>query len=241
MESTDPPASLRHTASAIARALIPVAGILFLHWSSTDTLIVYFADTLAAFFAVSVLAAGRLSPVEEKSGPAWYQRLSRGMQLAASGAGVTLIVGLVPFGFLLFMLLIQDFDWWGALHDRDLWIGVGLQFCGAVTLLLREYHHIEAGADADRLIKARFGLVFMRWVIVCGVFFFAVEVLQPQRGGVLATIFGFVLVLAYSIATIMMELRPQRLLAAFAPDLVARGPASSLPTGKTAAKRSEKR
>ena len=208
----------RHTTTVIARALIPIIGILFLQWSSENTLIVYFADTLAAFFAVSVLAAGRLGGVEETTGPSWYQRLSRGLQLASSGAGVMLIVGLVPFGFLAFMLLIQDFDWRYALHDRDLWIGIAAQFCAAVTLLLREYRHVEAAADADRIIRARFGLAFTRWVIVCGVFIFSMGLLQPQRGGVFAAIFGFVLVLTYAVATIAMELQPERLLAAFAPD-----------------------
>jgi len=239
MEPTSPPVALRHAASVIARALVPIAGILFLQWSSTDTLIIYFADTLAAFFSVSVLAAGRLTPAEPRSGPAWYQRISKGLQLARSGAGVTLIVGLVPFGFLVFMLLIQDFDWWGALHDRDLWIGVGVQFCAAVTLLLREYRHIEAAADADRIIRARFGLIFMRWVVVCGVFFASAELLQPQRGGVLAAIFGFVLVLAYAVATIMMELQPERLLAPFAPDLVT--PGSSPRGGTTTPKHPDER
>jgi hypothetical protein len=220
MEST---IQMRHAGGVIARALIPIAGVLFLHWSATNLLIVYFADTLASFFSVSVLAAGRLSAAETMSGPEWCQRLRRGLQLAASGAGVTLIIGLVPFGFLVFMLLIQDFVWQFALHDRDLWIGVAAQFCGAVTLLLREYREVEASADADRVIKARFGLVFMRWVIVCGVFFAAAELLQPQYGSVRASIFGFVLVLAYAVATVVMELQPERLLAGFAPDLVPRG------------------
>ena len=222
MQTVDPPVQLRHAGDVVARALIPIIGVLFLQWSSENTLIIYFADTLAAFFSVGVLAAGRISPAEEKTGPDWYRRLSRGLQLAGSGAGVAFIIGLVPFGFLVFMLLIQDFDWRGALRDRDVWIGIGVQFCAAVTLLLREYRRIEAEADADRIIRARFGLIFMRWVVVCGVFMLAVELLQPQRGGVLATIFGFVLVLAYAVATVVMELQPQRLLAAFAPDLVAR-------------------
>jgi hypothetical protein len=216
----------RHAGSVIARALVPIAGVLFLHWSAANLLIVYFADTLAAFFAVSVLAAGRLTGSEASSGPVWYQRLVTGARLASSGAMVTLIVGLVPFGFLVFMLLMQDFVWQFALHDRDLWIGVAAQFCAAVTLLLREYRRIEAATGADRIIRARFGLVFMRWVIVCMVFFAAAELLQPQRGGALAALFGFVLVLAYAAATILMELQPQRLLAAFAPDLVERPSAS---------------
>jgi hypothetical protein len=219
--TTDPAMAWRHAGSVIARTLVPTAGVLFLHWSAANLLIVYFADTLAAFFAVSVLAAGRLSPSETPTGPQWYRRLVTGARLAGSGALVTLIVGLVPFGFLVFMLLMQDFVWQFALHDRDLWIGVAAQFCAAVTLLLREYRRIEAASDADRVIRARFGLVFVRWVIVCMVFFAAAELLQPQGGGILADIFGFVLVLAYAVATIVMELQPQRLLAAFAPDLVA--------------------
>ncbi len=237
METTEPTIPWRHSGTVVARALVPIAGVLFLHWSASDLLIVYFADTLASFFSVSVLAAGRLGGIEETSGPSWYQRLSKGLQLASSGAGVTLIVALVPFGFLAFMLFLQDFVWQFALHDRDLWIGVGAQFCAAVTLLLREYRRIEAAADADRVIRARFGLVFMRWVIVCGVFIVSAGLLQPQRGGLSATIFGFVLVLAYAVATMMMELQPQRLLAAFAPDLVARGARSSPGEGKRSGSR----
>jgi len=220
--TTESTMAWRHAGSVIARTLVPIAGVLFLHWSAANLLIVYFADTLAAFFAVSVLAAGRLSAGEAPVGPAWYQRFVTGARLATYGAMVTLIVGLVPFGFLAFMLLLQDFVWQFALPDRDLWIGVAAQFCAAVTLLLREYRHIEAASDADRIIRARFGLVFMRWVIVCMVFFAAAELFEPQNGGILADIFGFVLVLAYAVATILMELQPQRLLAAFAPDLVQR-------------------
>lgn len=231
-DATEPPVAWRHAGSVIARALIPVTGVLFLHWSAANLLIVYFADTLAAFFAVSVLAAGRLSADKAPRGPAWVQRLATGARLASSGAMVTLVIGLVPFGFLLFMLLLQDFVWQFALHDRDLWIGVGAQFCAAVTLLLREYRHVEAAADADRIVRARFGLVFMRWVIVCMVFFAAADLLQPQRGGALAAVFGFVLVLAYAVATIAMELQPNRLLGAFAPDLVARGKGSSASDGE---------
>jgi len=248
----DPSFPWRHVGGVVTRALIPIIGVLFLHWSAGNLLIVYFADTLASFFSVSVLAAGRLFGVDEQSGPGWYRRLSSGAQLAASGAMLTLIIALVPFGFLLFMLLIEDFEWRFALHDRDLWIGVGAQFCAAVTLLLREYRHIEADADADRIIRARFGLVFMRWVIVCGIFIVAAGVLEPQRGGVTAAIFSFVLVLAYALATIAMELQPERLLVWFAPDLVPGGArakpaappapgAGGADTGRRALLRSRKR
>jgi type II secretory pathway component PulK len=72
----------------------------------------------------------------------------------------------------------------------------------------------------------------MRWVIGCMVFFAAAELLQPQPGGALAAIFGFVLVLAYAATTIAMERQPSRLLSAFAPDLVARREAPSVPDGE---------
>jgi hypothetical protein len=222
MAAVDSPPPSGHIAAVVVRNLVPIAGVLLLHWSAANLLIVYFADTLASFFAVSVLAAGRLSTIEKQDAPAWYQRLARGMHLAGSGAMAAIIIGLVPFGFLVFMLFMQDFVWQFAFHDRDLWIGIAAQFCAAVTMLLREYRRIEAASDADRLIRARFGLVFMRWIVVCIVFFGAAELLQPQRGGALAAIFGFVLVLAYAITTIFMELQPQRLLAGFAPDLLER-------------------
>ena len=146
MDSTLP---LRHVGGVVMRALIPILGVLFLHWSAGNLLIVYFADTLASFFSVSVLAVGRLSGVDKESGPAWYRRLSTGAQLAGSGAMLAVILALVPFGFLLFMLLVEDFEWRFALHDRDLWIGVAAQFCAAVTLLLREYRRIEANANEE--------------------------------------------------------------------------------------------
>ena len=239
MDSTLP---LRHVGGVVTRALIPILGVLFLHWSAGNLLIVYFADTLASFFSVSVLAVGRLSSVDEESGPAWYRRLSTGAQLAGSGAMLAVILALVPFGFLLFMLLVEDFEWRFALHDRDLWIGVAAQFCAAVTLLLREYRRIEANANADRLIRARFGLVFVRWVFVCFVFMVSVGILQPQRGGLLAAIFSFVLVLAYALATIVMELQPGRLLDWFGgrdlvPGAARAQPPSSTPGSATANRR----
>jgi hypothetical protein len=230
----DPALPLRHVGSVVARALIPIAGVLFLHWSASNLLIIYFADTLASFFSVGVLAAGRLSGVEQASGPEWYRRLSRGLQLAGSGALIALVIALVPFGFLLFMLLLQDFFWRMALYDRDLWIGVAAQFCAAVTLLLREYRRIEADPDADRLIRARFGLVFVRWFVVCGVFMLSAEILTPW-GETGAWLFGFVLVLTYALATIAMELQPERLLALFgARDLV---PGGAKPAQRDAAAR----
>jgi hypothetical protein len=226
----DPSFPWRHVGGVATRALIPILGVLFLHWSAGNLLIVYFADTLASFFSVSVLAVGRLHGVEEESGPGWYRRLSSGAQLAGSGAMLTIIIALVPFGFLLFMLLVEDFEWRFALHDRDLWIGVAAQFCAAVTLLLREYRRIEAAADADRLIRARFGLVFVRWVFVCFVFMVSIGILQPQHGGLLTAIFSFVLVLAYALATIVMELQPWRLLEWFGGrDLVPGGTKSQSP------------
>ena len=45
-----------HAANVVARALIPVFGILFLDWSGGKVLLVYFADTLGSMYAISTLA-----------------------------------------------------------------------------------------------------------------------------------------------------------------------------------------
>ncbi len=42
-----------HAANVVARALIPVFGILFLDWSGGKVLLVYFADTLGSMYAGS--------------------------------------------------------------------------------------------------------------------------------------------------------------------------------------------
>jgi hypothetical protein len=117
----------------VPHTLIPIAGVVFLHWSVSNLLIVYFAGTLAAFSSVSVLAAGRF-------------------------------VFIVSAGFL-----------------------------------------------------------------------------QPQRGGLTAAIFGFVLVLAYALATIAMELQPSRLLAWFGADDLVPGGATTPQSDATAGTRSRRR
>ena len=103
------------------------------------------------------------------------------------------------------VLAMAGFDWRGALASRELWIAALVQFGIAVNLLLRDYDLVEA-RNADWAIKRRFGLVFLRWAIVV-VIGWSVLAALPN--------YGFTIVVACSLATLLLELAPNRTLRAF--------------------------
>jgi hypothetical protein len=110
------------------------------------------------------------------------------------------------------VLATAGFDWHAAMGARALWIAAAAQFGTAVSLLLRDYDLVDA-PDADRQIKRRFGLVFLRWAIVL---FIGWSVLAALPN------YGFTIVVACSIATLLLELQPNRTLRALgAGDLAA--------------------
>jgi hypothetical protein len=189
----------------VLRALIPIAGILFLGWSAGNVIFVYCADVLASVYAVCVLACGRLFAMEPAGGPAWWRRLSYGLQLAVTALAPWAAIALPLAGTMAMVLALAGFDWRGALTSRGLWIATAAQFGTAVSLLLRDYDLVEA-RNADWQIKRRFGLVFLRWAIVLVVGWSVLAALPH---------YGFTIVIACTLATLFLELAPNRTLRAF--------------------------
>ena len=76
-----------HASNVIARALIPIFGVMFRNWSETKLLVVYFADTVASLYASMMLvsyagdAVGAESPTATESGQALTRRLRAGIQV----------------------------------------------------------------------------------------------------------------------------------------------------------------
>jgi hypothetical protein len=61
---------LPEVVQVVVRAVVPLAGALFLRWSAGNVLFIYCADTLASMYAVCVLACARLFAFDAGGGPA---------------------------------------------------------------------------------------------------------------------------------------------------------------------------
>jgi VacB/RNase II family 3'-5' exoribonuclease len=147
-----------------------VFGILFLDWSGGKVLLVYFADTLGSMYAVSTLAAYAAAQTEPEF-QAWIKDGITPLKRLRIVVGTALIgflgpvVVAIPFGgFLAILLTIQDFAWSEAWADRSPWISIGCQFAGTVMLMLGQLHWIATLKDPGKLVQARTGLLFARWV-----------------------------------------------------------------------------
>jgi hypothetical protein len=208
-----PPTSVfLHALNVIARALIPVFGIVFLGWSGGKLLLVYLADTLGSMYAVSTLAAyaaAQTAPEFQawiRNGITPLMRVRIVVGMALMGLVAPLMVA-IPFGgFLALLLTIQDFQWSEAFADRKLAISIAAQFAGTVILMLGQLRWIATLESPEKLVKARTGLLFARWVVMLLVGVLAMPL--PRD------IYVLLVVLAYAAGTVALELAPQRVLVA---------------------------
>ena len=202
------------TVSVVARSLVPLLGIVLLGWSAGKLLIVYCADTIASLLALMMLVCDRLFGIDPGSGPQWWRRANYGLQLFSSALLPTAPVAAIFGIWLVIMLGAQDFSW----HEA-LWIAVAVQFIAALGMAVQDHQVLQADRSPDLRLKRRFAFLFLRWVIVFMTLQVAVHF--GTRGA------GFVLVLAYTAATIALELYPNAVMRAFhAPDLADDGDAS---------------
>ena len=194
-------------ASLVARNAVPLAGLLFFHWSAANLLILYFVDTL---LAIAVIVAGFLysaSPVEEMRG--FSERLATIVSYAAGAGFVTLIMA-IPLGMPVLILVfgVNDASFTGMLADRGFQAGLGLQAIASLVSFrdlataLRTYTPEELG------LKRRFALVFLRWVATIGAAYLPFTYLFGAYA-------PLVLIVVYIGVTIVAEIMPDRFIAAF--------------------------
>jgi hypothetical protein len=201
-----------HVFNVVARTLIPLFGIVFLGWSGGKILLVYFADTLGSMYAVSTLAAYAAAQSEPefqswiKDGITPLKRVRIVVGMAFIGFIGPLMVA-ISFGvFLGILLAFQDFAWSEALADRALWISIGCQFLGTVAFMMGQLRWITTLKAPGKLVKARTGLLFARWIAMLLVGVLAIPL--PRE------IYLAVVVLAYAAGTVALELVPERVLTA---------------------------
>lgn len=196
---------------SVVRAAIPLAGVTLLGWPAASALFLYCADVLAALYAACVLACPRLFGFERAVGPGWWQRLWFGAELALTAAIPWAVVAVALSATMGMVVTLAGFDWHAALSQRGVWLGVLAQFAAAVRSLLRDYDAVLADPDADRRVRRRFGLAFLRWALVAAAGFVVLAWL-PQR--------ALVLVALCSAVQVLLELVPDPTLRALhAPDL----------------------
>ena len=194
-----------HAATVLARALVPTLAVVFLGWSAPKLLIVYFADTAAAYYAfLSALAmAGRAGA---SASPAAAPDRSAMLIRAVFGPVPTLLLLGFFFGVLpLFVMVdMQDVSWADVLGDRTLWWGVLLQFALALGLVMRR---TLAAADLEPgAVRFQGACITVRWLVMVAIgFFFA--------PGIPRIVYGPLLIATYAILTALLDLAPDKVLA----------------------------
>lgn len=195
-------------ATVIARNLVPVAGIILLGWSASNLLVTYFLDTLLAFGVLFALAGTQIIPYLPDPMMRPLGRFQYAVEIAMLAAAATSIVA-IPLGMPLYMFVsIHSWPWQEALADFWFRIALGLQAGTALTGFARMFGKLRRLPDAQRHLQRRFGFHFIRWFLVIAVAMTGLGMLPGFVG-------GFILVTTYAVATIYLELAPERVMKLF--------------------------
>jgi hypothetical protein len=191
----------------VLRNVVPIVGLVFLHWSAANLLILYFIDTLLAF---TVIAAGFLySQFPAEEAPGFAARLNAIVGYAAGSLFIALILA-IPLGMPIFILVfgVGDVSFLDMLRDQGFQVGLGLQAVASLisfrdlVVALRRYTPEQLG------LKRRFTFVMLRWLGTMLAAYLPITFLLGRFGPLL-------LVVVYIALTIYAELLPDRFLAAF--------------------------
>jgi hypothetical protein len=191
-------------AQVVARNIVPIAGILFFHWSATSVLTLYLIDTLLMMTVIFAGVARSFAPPPVDDG--WAAQANG----EVGNVGIPLLISLfiaVPIGMPLIFMIGGDLDGLKATFtDPSFRTGVLVQVAAAFWSWLGLRHAIDAGYTPDQLrLKRRFALVFLRWIVLLMVAYTGIGILFGHYG-------AFIFVLLYAGASIVIEVAPDRFL-----------------------------
>jgi len=193
-------------AQAVARNIVPLVGILAFHWSTGNVLILYLLDTLLAMTVIIAGIASSLSPPPDVEGIGGKINTEAGYVLAGLFFSAFAAVPLgMPIGI---MLATSGFSFREAFNDSSLRVGALVQTVVALWSYIELYRALRTYSPAQLKLRQRFGLVFMRWVVVIMVTYFILDILPPSELALL------ILVVAYIAGSIVAEIAPDRFLLA---------------------------
>jgi len=185
---------------AIARHLIPIIGIFFLGWSAGNIVVLYFADTLGALWAIFCAGMFQFSPgLFQQSLPS---RLWTMGGLAVVGLFLVAFFA-VPLGMPLFFVTVSaNWSWQEAVAEQGFVFGLITIVVLSVVGMARHTMMLRSDPRGMDILKREFGIVMTRWVIVILLVYF-IALLLGEWG-------MFILVLAYAGGTIAAEVAPDR-------------------------------
>ena len=201
MKST--PLLLNNLAGLITRNLAPVFGVLLLGWSAPNLLALYFIDTLLAFGAVLLLVMGHVTGLG-----AGRDRPDSPLQWLHAGAATLFVLPLlaIPLGMPLYFLFLEfGVSLRAMLSDTSFIYGVWAQVLFSVHGTLAAHRGFSQRGNAETVLKRRSQFILARWMAVIFVSMTGfVPLLGPLIGGV-------VMLLVYAMASIYLDLFPERL------------------------------
>jgi hypothetical protein len=199
------PLSALAIGSAIARNVVPLAGILFLGWSAANVLVLYFLDTM---LAMAVMFAGLMRYFMPPPGDdGWAARVNAEVGYVAMALFLAAFIA-VPLGVpLIFMLSGTDVTPRSLFADQAFRTGLVLQAIAAFWSCHGLYRALRHHTPEALRLKRRFSLVFMRWMAVLMTMYFGLSFVLGQ----FAPLF---FVAVYTVATIMIDVDPDRFLRA---------------------------
>ena len=195
---------LGNTALVVARALVPILGVVVLGWSAPKLLIVYFADTAAAYYAF-LSALAMLPPAgSSMARPAQPDQHAIMMRAVFAPLPPLLLIGFF-FGILPLFVMVdsQGVLWRDVLGDRTVWWGVLLQFAVVLGLIMRRA--LASVAVNASITRVQGACITMRWLLMVFVGFF----LMPEIPRI---VYGPLLIATYAISTAMLDLAPDKVL-----------------------------
>jgi hypothetical protein len=206
------PTSILNAAILISRNLVPVVGVSLLAWSAAKLILIYFVDTVltfAALFALAVIDIMREPLPPERKGKAWT--LAERIGLVGFGSLIFAAVLAFPLGLPLFMFgVLQELSWRGVMDDRELHWALLIQAAFVLWFFAQNYFFAAAQPRARGHLRERFGFAFIRWFIMLLAIYVTTALLPVEWWSPLRWIRGVILIAVYAVATVSLELWPEK-------------------------------
>lgn len=177
-----------------------LVGILFLGWSASALVVLYFADTLAGMWAVFAAVGFKLTNVDPREG-VWA--IAEGTVSGIAVATFLVAVVAVPLGIpLVFVLGSSGAVWRQAWADPTLSAGLGVIALTGLGGAVRHIFALAEGRAGDATVKQAFAILMTRWLLVLAAIY--------ALGGLLGRLGLYVVVVVYAVASAWSELAPER-------------------------------